>query len=520
MKYSILILALLVSCQSYSQQQTPDFVIPITVTFDTSFPPSYLEIGLDSTATDSIDSHLGESSLPPIPPPGWEAVLVLPTSAPIWVLRDIRFGEVPYSGFKIHRLRVLSQYGATIHWNIPEGIFGLLEDTFGGILLSEIMVGQDSFYVPYTSLNDLNITIHYSGTVPIVQILNEIIVDDGIVPPRHLYFGLSEAATDSIDPLLGEADLPPFPPSNIFEAKFFLPENNFFGTLSSYSDFRYAILPYLGQKEWRIAYQTDYGNELTIFWDFPPYITGVLQDIINGTFINVPMVDSGSYTVTDPYVFNRLRMLIDFNITTPVELVMFNAIVSDENVQLNWTTATETNNSGFEIQRTSPRPSPYQGEGGEAGRGWESIGFVPGFGTTTETKSYSFVDDKVATGNYKYRLKQIDFDGTFEYSNEIEVEVDFTPKEFVLYQNYPNPFNPSTTIKYSLPVESNVRINIYNSLGEMIEELISETQPTGNYEVTWNAQNYSSGVYYYSFEVNSADGSQSHREMKKIVFLK
>ncbi len=90
----------------------------------------------------------------------------------------------------------------------------------------------------------------------------------------------------------------------------------------------------------------------------------------------------------------------------------------------------------------------------------------------------------------------------------------------MLYQNYPNPFNPSTTIKYSLPVESSVRINIYNSLGEMIKELAAETLPTGNYEVTWNAQNYSSGVYYYSFEVNSIDGSQSHREMKKIVFLK
>jgi len=90
----------------------------------------------------------------------------------------------------------------------------------------------------------------------------------------------------------------------------------------------------------------------------------------------------------------------------------------------------------------------------------------------------------------------------------------------VLYQNYPNPFNPSTTIKYALPVESSVRVNIYNSLGEMIEELTSQIQPEGNYEVTWNAQNYSSGVYYYSFEVNGIDGSQSHREMKKIVFLK
>ena len=166
---------------------------------------------------------------------------------------------------------------------------------------------------------------------------------------------------------------------------------------------------------------------------------GVLKDIINGNFINVPMIDSGSYTVQDPYTFNKFRMLIDFNITSPVELVSFNATLLDNNVKLDWTTATETNNSGFEILRFTQNDNE-----------WKTIGFVPGFGTTTEPKSYSFIDEDVTTGTYKYRLKQIDFDGTFTYSNEIEVEVDFTPKEFVLYQNYPNPFNPSTTIKFTI----------------------------------------------------------------------
>jgi hypothetical protein len=118
-----------------------------------------------------------------------------------------------------------------------------------------------------------------------------------------------------------------------------------------------------------------------------------------------------------------------------------------------------------------------------------------------------------------YRLKQIDYNGAFEYSEQVAVNLTFTFRYYIS-QNYPNPFNPSTTIKYSLPVESQVRINIYNSLGEVIEELVSEMQNYGTYEIIWDAQNYSSGIYYYSFEVNSADGSQSHREMKKIVFLK
>ena len=123
-------------------------------------------------------------------------------------------------------------------------------------------------------------------------------------------------------------------------------------------------------------------------------------------------------------------------------------------------------------------------------------------------------------GTALYRLKQIDYNGSFEYSEQVAVNLTFVPSEYYVSQNYPNPFNPSTTIKYSLPVESQVRINIYNALGEVIEELVSKVQGSGNYEVTWNAQDYSSGIYYYSFEVTSADGSQSHREMKKIVYLK
>ena len=132
---------------------------------------------------------------------------------------------------------------------------------------------------------------------------------------------------------------------------------------------------------------------------------------------------------------------MDYDNIVPVELTSFTASVlqNEKAVQLNWTTATETNNSGFEILRgVYPANSRTQND-----NEWNTIGFVPGFGTTTEPKSYSFTDENVSTGIYKYRLKQIDFDGTFEYSNEIEVEVDFTPKEFVLYQNYPNPFNPT-----------------------------------------------------------------------------
>ncbi len=200
---------------------------------------------------------------------------------------------------------------------------------------------------------------------------------------------------------------------------------------------------------------------------------------------------------------------IDF--TVPVELTSFAAETEHNSVQLSWSTVTETNNQGFEIERKLKNQE------------WVTIAFVEGRGTTTEIQNYNYVDDYSQMpyeGTVLYRLKQVDFDSDYEYSEQLAVNLTFIPSEYYISQNYPNPFNPSTTIKYSLPVESTVKINIYNSLGEMIETLVSEMQSSGNYEVTWNAQNYSSGVYYYSFEVNSSDGTQSHREMKKIVFLK
>ena len=123
----------------------------------------------------------------------------------------------------------------------------------------------------------------------------------------------------------------------------------------------------------------------------------------------------------------------------PVELTSFSSSINDNDVTLNWKTATETNNQGFQIDRLKTLHKRIDE--------WQNIGFVNGKGTTTETQSYSFVDENLASGKYLYRLKQIDFDGSYEYSNIIEVEVN-APKKFSLEQNYPNPFNPSTIIGY------------------------------------------------------------------------
>ncbi len=171
----------------------------------------------------------------------------------------------------------------------------------------------------------------------------------------------------------------------------------------------------------------------------------------------------------------------------PVELVSFTRNSKENKIMLNWKTATETNNKGFEIQR-------------KLSAGWEKAGYIDGSGTTTNPKEYLFTDNfeyKFYKGIVSYRLKQIDYNGSTRYSEEIRLDVDFTPKKYTLYQNYPNPFNPITTIKYALPFESRVEIIIYNMLGQKIEEFDEGVKAAGYHDINWFPGNLSSGVYFY-----------------------
>lgn len=193
----------------------------------------------------------------------------------------------------------------------------------------------------------------------------------------------------------------------------------------------------------------------------------------------------------------------------PVELSSFNASVSGTDVNLIWTTASEVNNRGFEIERNNLN---------EVEINWTKIAFVEGKGTTTETKVYNYVDANLEPGNYKYRLKQIDYDGTFSFSNEVEVIVGI-PNVFSLEQNYPNPFNPVTIIRFAIPVESNVRLSIYNLLGEEVRILKNEQLKAGSHQVEWRGTDNNnnllpSGVYFYRIE------SGDFVDVKKMLFMK
>jgi hypothetical protein len=190
---------------------------------------------------------------------------------------------------------------------------------------------------------------------------------------------------------------------------------------------------------------------------------------------------------------------------TPVELAAFHAFSAGSSVNLEWVTSSELNNYGFEIERFSEA---------EVNKDWKLIGFVEGKGTTTEAVSYSYSDKNLASGLYKYRLKQIDYDGSPTYSHEIEVEVNSLPVEFKLYQNYPNPFNPVTTINYSIPEPGDVSLKIYNVLGKEIQTLLYEFKEAGNHNISFDASHLSSGVYFY--QIKSANYGQT----KKLILNK
>jgi len=172
--------------------------------------------------------------------------------------------------------------------------------------------------------------------------------------------------------------------------------------------------------------------------------------------------------------------------TIPVELASFTASANKGNVTLDWSTATETNNNGFEIQRSTT---------GE----FFTIGFVQGNGTTTEMHEYSYVDRNLNAGSYSYRLKQMDYDGSFAYSSVVNVDVT-APVQFELAQNYPNPFNPSTTISFTIPQSSVVTLKVYNTLGQEVKTLINGNMESGVHSISFDASDLNSGIYFYKLE--------------------
>lgn len=205
--------------------------------------------------------------------------------------------------------------------------------------------------------------------------------------------------------------------------------------------------------------------------------------------------DGFIYTESSGKIYRSINSTV-----TPVELSSFSGIAIGNNIDLNWKTASELNNRGFQVERKNT-----EGD-------FVTIGFIKGFGTTTEEQEYSYIDKDLPAGKYIYRLRQVDFNGTFKIYNAVEVEM--LPEKFSLSQNYPNPFNPSTNISYAIPYEEHLTLKIFDILGNEIQTLVNELKPAGRYNINFNAANLPSGVYYYILQAGN------YSETKKLLLLK
>ena len=231
------------------------------------------------------------------------------------------------------------------------------------------------------------------------------------------------------------------------------------------------------------------------------------------------MIQFGVYFATRQFLDNvRIRKwagedpssTVDVEIVNPfpVELYSFSANISNGIITLKWKTATEVNNFGFNIERSVNKTD------------WTKINYVQGNGNSNSVKNYSYADNSVhITGKYFYRLKQIDNNGSYQYSNIIEADLN-SPSEFALNQNYPNPFNPNTKISYRLKEKSFVKLMVFDTKGALIKVLVNETKESGYYETEFNAKGLASGIYFYRIEVIGSGKNPVFSDMKKTILLK
>lgn len=176
------------------------------------------------------------------------------------------------------------------------------------------------------------------------------------------------------------------------------------------------------------------------------------------------------------------------NTALPVELSSFNYETLKGNVTLHWSTSSEINNAGFDVERSDAN--------GQISDGWIRVGFISGNGNSSVSINYSFTDNNLPSGKYNYRLKQIDYNGNYEYFSLNSDVIITTPQNFFLGQNYPNPFNPSTVINYNIPQDSYVKIKLYDNTGREVRTLLNEFISAGYYTINFNASDLASGIYF------------------------
>lgn len=376
-----------------------------------------------------------------------------------------------------------------------------------GYTIADTLKGGKGYWVRVNQngilhLNDFQNSTTIDIPLDLAMVEIEFNINDGAGGQTSLKAGIDSTATDGIDPLLGEYEIPPLPPAGVFDARFNLPNS----TISTLTDIRQGTDQGGFERVHEIQYQLGDGTDIIINYDFGSFpseqVKGRLQDIVTGALIDTMIYGTGSYTVPNPSIFNKLKLTMIYDAPLPVELSSFTAKSIGNTVELNWLTATETNNKGFSIERKTKDEET-----------WQTIGFVEGKGTIAASTQYIYSDKSLKAGIYNYQLKQIDFNGMFEYSKIVEVEVNI-PDKFTLNQNYPNPFNPTTKISFDVPSQSNVLLKVYDMLGNEVATLVNENMSPSSYEIVFDASSLANGVYFYQLQ------AEDFVSTKKMILLK
>jgi hypothetical protein len=457
----LVVLFVFLSFITLQAQDTADVEYTFTIT-DEFNNSQELIIGKDPFGSDGLDPQFGEVVIPQVPAGQFGARLVLPTDSSSTILKDIRFGCFWADGFS-HLIDLSYAVGSTqmnIDWEWDQTSIYFLMSVFfynpinGNLIQYFDYLSDSSYFNIPIGLEKIRMVASYNGTLSVPQY--QVISPNG---GDTLYIGQT------------------------YNINFWL-----WGA------------PGLG-----IYFSSNAGNTWELIAGvpaLPTYYQWTVPNVISDSCL----IMVGGY----PCVYDVSDNFFSIIEAVPVELLSFSSSIIDDDVTLNWTTATETNNSGFQIERRETK--------NERSEDWRSIGFVNGNGTTTESQTYFYIDENLFAGKYQYRLKQIDFDGTFEYSNIIETEI-LPPAKFSLEQNYPNPFNPSTTIKYSIPdvgtgLALSVQLIVYDVLGNEVATLINEEKPAGNYEVEFNASELASGLYFYQLK------SEGLTQTRKMILIR
>jgi hypothetical protein len=304
---------------SGTRGQSPALDVALSIS-DGAGGSKQLHFGLDPVATNGIDASLGEAELPPSPPSGiFDARFIgddIGISLGQGSIRDYRQGTLPASGTKIHEIKYQVGTGTsiTIVWTFPAGVSARLQDLITGTVIDVAMSGTGSYVVTNPGgIPKLKMTVTYGVALDIALTLN-----DGAGGSKELHFGLDPSATDGIDASLGEAELPPSPPSGIFDARFIGDDIGISLGQGSLRDYRQGTLPASGTKIHELKYQVGTGTSITVGWNFSSNVSGRLQDLITGSVVDVPMTGTGSFIVTNPGGISKLRLTVTY-VPTDVE---------------------------------------------------------------------------------------------------------------------------------------------------------------------------------------------------------